>query len=110
MNRLTYLKNVTTLRIFEEKCVGCGMCVTVCPHEVLNLPNGKVRIINRDACMECGACAQNCPANAIAVKTGVGCAAALINSALGRKKAACCCVAETKEFDSSPEKKGGTCC
>src|SRR4030042_5854687 len=110
MNRLIYLKDVTTLRISEEKCIGCGMCVTVCPHEVLNLPNGKVQIVNRDACMECGACAQNCPVNAIAVKAGVGCAAAVINSALGRKNAACCCVAETKDFSGDPEKKTRSCC
>jgi ferredoxin len=110
MKQLTYLKDVTTLKVFEEKCVGCGMCMTVCPHEVLNLPNGKVQIVNRDACMECGACAQNCPTNAIAVKAGVGCAAAVINSALGRKKAACCCVAETKDFNAAPGKKSETCC
>ena len=110
MNRFIYLKDVTTLRISEEKCIGCGMCVTVCPHEVLNLPNGKVQIVNRDACMECGACAQNCPVEAIAVKAGVGCAAAVINSVLGRKNAACCCVAETKDFSFDGAGKKNSCC
>lgn len=109
MNRLVYLCGVTTLRISEAKCIGCGMCVTVCPHEVLSLPNGKAQIANRDACMECGACAQNCPADAIAVKAGVGCAAGVINSALGRKKGACCCSAETKNFPFG-EKPQGKCC
>lgn len=110
MKHLVYLREVTTLQILEKKCIGCGMCLNVCPHEVLGLPNGKVQIINRDACMECGACAQNCPVNAIAVKAGVGCAAAVINSALGRKKAACCCVAETKDFSHEAEKKTGNRC
>jgi NAD-dependent dihydropyrimidine dehydrogenase PreA subunit len=110
MNRLVYLREVTSLRISEDKCIGCGMCVTVCPHEVLNLPNGKVQIVNRDACMECGACAQNCPVEAIAVKAGVGCAAAVINSALGRKNAACCCVAETKDFSFGDAGKKKPCC
>ena len=110
MNRLVYLREVTTLQVLEERCIGCGMCVTVCPHEVLNLPNGKVQIANRDACMECGACAQNCPVNAIAVKAGVGCAAAVINSALGRKNPACCCIAETKDFSSDGGEKKGSCC
>jgi len=32
--------------------------------------------------MECGACATNCPTEAITVQSGVGCAAALINTAL----------------------------
>jgi len=57
---MIYLKNVTTLRLVAESCTGCGLCVTVCPHEVLTLSNGKIEIANRDACMECGACARNC--------------------------------------------------
>jgi hypothetical protein len=60
--------------------------------------------------MECGACAQNCPVQAIAVKAGVGCAAAVINSALGRKKAACCCVAETKDFTLETGEEKKSCC
>ncbi len=110
MTRLAYLRNVTTLRVDEGKCVGCGMCVTVCPHEVLNLPNGKIEIVNRDACMECGACARNCPTQAISVKAGVGCAAAVINAALGRKKSACCCVMEEKDLATEAGEKKPACC
>ncbi len=61
MNQLLYLKDVVTLKLEEEKCVGCGMCLLVCPQAVLSLTNGKIEIANRDACMECGACARNCP-------------------------------------------------
>ena len=110
MNRMIYLKDVTTLRLQEEKCVGCGMCLAVCPHEVLSQNNGKVRIENRDACMECGACAQNCPTGAVTVKSGVGCAAAVINAALGRKKASCCCVVESKDQPADAGKESGICC
>jgi NAD-dependent dihydropyrimidine dehydrogenase PreA subunit len=110
MNRMIYLKDVTTLRLKEEKCVGCGMCLVVCPHEVLGQDNGKVRIVNRDACMECGACAQNCPTGAVTVKSGVGCAAAVINAALGRKKAGCCCVEEREGQPADAGKESGICC
>jgi len=110
MNQLIYLKNVTTLRVDEDKCVGCGMCVTVCPHEVLNLPNGKIQIANRDACMECGSCARNCPTQAISVKAGVGCAAAVINAALGRKTNSCCCVIDEKDISIKGGEKKTTCC
>jgi ferredoxin len=94
MGRLIYLKNVVTLTLDQNKCMGCGTCLFVCPHAVLSLTNGKVEIANRDACMECGACARNCPAEALAVQSGVGCAAAVINSKLGRKSA-CCCSSES---------------
>ncbi|MFH0825412.1 MAG: mercury methylation ferredoxin HgcB [Pseudomonadota bacterium] len=97
-----YLKNVVTLRFNEEKCVGCGLCLDVCPHAVFVRKNGKVGIGIRDACMECGACAMNCPASAITVQAGVGCAAAVINSVLGRKAAACCCTIDTNTGDGSP--------
>ena len=97
MGQFIYLKDVVTLAFDQEKCVGCGMCTVVCPHEVILLDDGKARIEHRDACMECGACTQNCPTAALSVVAGVGCAAAVINSALGREGSACCCVIDTKE-------------
>lgn len=115
MNRFVYLKDVVTLELDSGKCVGCGMCVVVCPHEVFWLNNGHARIENRDACMECGACAQNCPTQAISVQAGVGCAAAVINSILGRDSSTCCCVVEPKEragklIQGSDEEKTASCC
>ncbi len=97
MGRLIYLKDVVTLKLHHDKCVGCGMCLLVCPHDVFNLAHGKVEIRDRDACMECGACVQNCPVSALQVQAGVGCATAVINAALGRKGGSCCCTIDTKE-------------
>ena len=94
MGELIYLKDVVTLELSKEKCVGCGMCLDVCPHAVFRMNEKAAMIDNKDACMECGACAQNCPAEAIYVKSGVGCATAVINAALGRSSSACCCVIE----------------
>ncbi len=99
MKELTYIPNVVTLQLDEEKCTGCGMCLLVCPHAVLGMNDGHARIENRDACMECGACAQNCPTEAVTVQHGVGCAAAVINTALGRDPSSCCCVIEPKEAE-----------
>ena len=94
MGELVYLKDVVTLRLDQEKCMGCGTCLTVCPHQVLAVNNGVLDIVRKDLCMECGACAKNCPVEALYVKAGVGCAAAVINYALGRKSSSCCCVIE----------------
>ena len=33
MERMAYLKDVVTLDLNEEKCVGCGMCEMMCPAE-----------------------------------------------------------------------------
>lgn len=86
---LKYLKNVSTLKLDTGKCTGCGMCVNVCPHGVFVVETGKARVTDRDLCMECGACSMNCPEKAIEVKSGVGCAAAIIIGALSGKEPSC---------------------
>ena len=102
MNQMTYLKDVVTLHLEQEKCVGCGTCLLVCPHAVFAMTDSMAQIRDRDACIECGACSMNCPVDAISVQVGVGCATAVINAALGRKGDSCCCVIDT------PEEPGGS--
>lgn len=94
---LRYLSGVATLTLDADNCDGCGMCVTVCPHSVFAVEHGKSRIVDGDACMECGACAKNCPTEAIGVRSGVGCAAAVIAGGLRRS-------------DSDSECSEGPCC
>jgi len=86
-----YLKKVTTLQLDVDKCIGCGMCEIVCPHRVFKIENKKAVIIDRDICMECGACDLNCPVDAIDVKSGVGCAAGIINGWLLGTEPTCDC-------------------
>ena len=101
--RLLYLKGVASLRLEQDACVGCGMCLKVCPQGVFAMEHDKkVRIVELDACMECGACMMNCPAQAIWVQSGVGCAQAVLNAMLGRNSDACCA------GDGKPG--GGSCC
>lgn len=98
MNRFVYITGVVTLELDIEKCNGCRMCLIVCPHSVFESQNKKVVIRDKDLCMECGACAKNCPEGAITVKSGVGCAAGIINGLLRGTEPTCDC-------DS-----GGNCC
>jgi len=79
-----------TLQYNPALCIGCEMCWIVCPHAVFEQDGRKARMVRQEACMECGACQFNCPTAAIAVESGVGCAAAMIQAALsGRKEARC---------------------
>ncbi len=107
MRNPVYLKNVVTLQMDSKKCTGCGMCLEVCPHEVFKMNGKSVGIVQRDACMECGACSRNCPAGAVTVQSGVGCAAAVINSLLGRNGGECCCGPQTESRESA---LGRSCC
>jgi ferredoxin len=101
METLLYLENVVTIQLDAGKCVGCGMCLEVCPRGVLSMEKGRARIVHRDACIECGACSRNCPTGAFTVGTGPGCATAVINSMLGRKGDCCCCIDDGKEGGGS---------
>ncbi|MEN6437569.1 MAG: mercury methylation ferredoxin HgcB [Syntrophobacter sp.] len=111
MGKLVYLKDVVSLELNPEKCTGCGMCGIVCPREVFEVSGRTAHIRHRDSCMECGACAKNCPEEAIFVKTGVGCATAVINSMLGRKTSGCDCTLD--QYDGASGKnasRSGRCC
>jgi NAD-dependent dihydropyrimidine dehydrogenase PreA subunit len=88
---MVYLKNVASLRLDVARCTGCGMCTEVCPHAVFAIEGRKASILDLDRCMECGACERNCPAGALSVRAGVGCAAALIHSALTGSEPSCGC-------------------
>jgi ferredoxin len=84
-----YIRNVSTLKLEAEKCIGCGMCADVCPHRLLVMENGRAAVTDRDMCMECGACARNCPVSAISVECGVGCAIAILNGILRKSSPNC---------------------
>jgi len=87
--KLKYLKNVASIKVDTEKCIGCGICFDVCPHDVFKIENKKALITDKDACMECGACKMNCPVDAISVNSGVGCAAAVYGSFFTKSEACC---------------------
>lgn len=79
-----------TLRYSPARCINCGMCLVVCPHAVFGQADRAVELVNPISCIECGACQMNCPTGAITVKSGVGCAAAIIGAALrGSSEATC---------------------
>lgn len=89
--KMQYIRNVATLKLDDQRCTGCGMCVKVCPHDVFEIIKGKARIKDIDDCMECGACSNNCEFEAIYVKSGVGCAVGIINGILRGTEPSCDC-------------------
>ncbi len=81
-----------TLQYDASLCIGCGVCVDVCPHAAFEMKGRLASLVHREACMECGACQLNCPTGAVRVESGVGCASAMIRAALnGQKEPACGC-------------------
>jgi NAD-dependent dihydropyrimidine dehydrogenase PreA subunit len=54
--------------IDEEKCIGCGECVDICPSEVLELVNEKAVAVNEEECVGCESCIEVCEQDAITVE------------------------------------------
>ena len=75
----------TTLEYYPERCINCRRCTQVCPHGVFSEGPERAELVHPEGCMECGACALNCPVQAIEVRSGVGCAWAMISAALRGK-------------------------
>jgi len=62
------------VKIDDERCKACGLCVEVCPTKILVLSdkiNSKgyhpVECIDQDKCIACTSCALICPDIAITV-------------------------------------------
>jgi NAD-dependent dihydropyrimidine dehydrogenase PreA subunit len=56
------------IRIDEEKCNGCGVCVPDCPEGALQVIDGKARLVGDLLCDGLGACLNKCPEGAISVE------------------------------------------
>ena len=53
------------IHIDEEKCNGCGACVTACHEGAIGLVNGKAKLMRDDYCDGFGDCLPGCPTGAI---------------------------------------------
>ena len=91
MDTQRYLKNVATLEYDPALCIGCRLCIEVCPHNVFRMAGKKAEVIDVDKCMECGACELNCEPGALKVKQGVGCASVVIYGFLKGTEPNCDC-------------------
>lgn len=56
------------IRIDEEKCTGCGLCVPNCHEGALKIIDGKARLISDLMCDGLGACLGHCPEGAITIE------------------------------------------
>ncbi len=56
------------LRIDEEKCTGCALCIPNCPEGAIQIIDGKARLVSDLLCDGLGACLGHCPEDAISIE------------------------------------------
>lgn len=56
------------IKIDEEKCTGCGLCIPNCHEQAIQIINGKARLINDAICDGLGACLGECPEGALTLE------------------------------------------
>ena len=52
----------------NDKCIGCGECVDICPVEVYELQDEKSVPVNAEECVGCESCIEVCEQEAITVR------------------------------------------
>ena len=52
----------------ENLCVGCNVCVVVCPFGAIKKDENEIARVDEDLCKGCGICAARCPEQAITMK------------------------------------------
>lgn len=55
------------VKIHEEKCNGCGLCVPNCAEGALKIIDGKAKLVKDIYCDGLGACLGHCPQDAIEI-------------------------------------------
>jgi Pyruvate/2-oxoacid:ferredoxin oxidoreductase delta subunit len=56
------------IRINEDKCTGCGLCVPSCAEGAIRIVSGKARIVAEKYCDGLGACLRECPEGALSIQ------------------------------------------
>jgi Pyruvate/2-oxoacid:ferredoxin oxidoreductase delta subunit len=56
------------VKIDEDKCTGCGICIPRCVEGALRIVNGKAKLVSETYCDGLGACLGKCPEDAITIE------------------------------------------
>ena len=57
------------VKIDEDLCTGCGLCVTPCAEGAIEIVDGKARVIKEELCDGAGFCLGVCPTGALTIET-----------------------------------------
>jgi len=56
------------VKIDEENCNGCGLCVSPCAEGAIEIVDGKARVVREELCDGAGFCIGVCPTGALSIE------------------------------------------
>lgn len=56
------------VNIDEDKCTGCGLCVSPCAEGAIKMVDGKARVLKEELCDGAGFCLGVCPTGALTIE------------------------------------------
>ncbi len=59
---------ITEFRIDKDKCIGCELCIDVCPMKILEIQDEICVLEDAAKCIECGNCLRECQEGAICIE------------------------------------------
>ncbi|MFW6286565.1 MAG: ATP-binding protein [Candidatus Sumerlaeota bacterium] len=62
----TKMRNI--IKIDEDKCNGCGLCVPSCAEGAIQIIGGKAKLVKDSFCDGLGACLGECPMGALTIE------------------------------------------
>ncbi len=61
---------MSVLRVDYDLCDYCGVCVEVCPMQIIKITENRVEMVGADSCMECQLCEVECRKQALTLIKG----------------------------------------
>jgi ferredoxin len=66
MNRMSVRRQI--VRVDEDLCNGCGVCVSPCAEGAIEIVDGKARVVRDELCDGAGFCLGVCPTGALTIE------------------------------------------
>ena len=57
----------STAEVDPELCIGCGVCIKICPYNAITKNEDKIATVNKVLCKGCGLCGASCLSHAITI-------------------------------------------